>query len=75
MRQSTIIRGMENKRFVRRPEGARATSLGLQTFDKIAIEANAKILVSNRIALYDIQKVIKYIESLTGKGGITDEAR
>lgn len=64
MTPSTVIRGTENKRFVRRPEGAKITSLGLQMFDKLAIEAGAKIKVGDKVAIYDIELVCEYIKTL-----------
>lgn len=63
MRKSDVIRqSVENKRFVRRPEGARITSLGLQMFDKMATEAGAKIKVG-KVALYDIELTCEYLKT------------
>ena len=64
MRQSNLIRGTENKRFVRRPEGAKITSLGLQMFDRMAIECGGKIKVCDKVVLYDIELICEYIKSL-----------
>jgi hypothetical protein len=64
MKQSLLTRGTENKRFVRRQEGAQITSLGITKFDQVAIDAGAKIKLGNKIALYDIELICEYLKTL-----------
>jgi hypothetical protein len=56
--------GDENYKWLRPDLATRYFSMGRSALDKLAIECDAKKKVGNRITLYDVEKLDRYIKTL-----------
>jgi hypothetical protein len=58
------LNGDENYKWLRPELATKYFNIGRTALDKLAIECDAKKKVGNRITLYDVEKLNRYIETL-----------
>jgi hypothetical protein len=56
--------GEEEYKWLRPVPATKYFNIGRNTLDKLAIDADAKKKVGNRITLYDVEKIERYLRTL-----------